>query len=109
MKSMTFGTVPSPEEFAKAWGAGDLDGYRMEFHEGSEEFMAFSVAIGQGIDSHLEAVRFQEFTGSAGRRGFRVTDPGSLRTLVRRLVEAGDEDSESLASCIITTLDWEWV
>jgi hypothetical protein len=79
-------------------------------------------AVNQGIDAHLEAC----FVPSRGDR-FRLETPAGIRgrisglrlectvsakslpTLIRRLMAAGDETADSLASSICQTLDIELV
>ena len=83
--------------------------YPMEFHENSDDFRSLFEAVNMGIDSHLEAVVFEDCSfGSYGRRKFKIS-PETLHVLVRRLMEADDENSQSLASGICETLDIELV
>lgn len=91
------------------------EGYPIECHEGGSEFMFIRAAIMEGIDSHLEAVRFSEFRGEHGRRGFRF-ERETLHVLIRRLMEVEDTDPEgsgdtpaSLASSICQTLNIELI
>lgn len=83
------------------------NGYKVETHNGAD-FEALQTAVNQGIDSHLEAVQFAEFKGDYGRRGFNFT-PDTLPVLVRRLMEDGNDDAQSLASSICSTLEIELV
>ena len=79
-------------------------------------------AVNQGIDSYLEAC----FVPDRGDRYESKTPPGihgiisgprleclvsakSLPVLVRRLIESEDDEAESLASSICSTLDIELV
>lgn len=107
-KTLTFGIVPSNLWFRDAFAAQGIATFPVEMHEHSKEFAALQSAINVGIDSHLEAVRFEKFAGSYGRRGFRFGPP-ALRTLVRRLVDSGSDEAESLASGIVASLGLEWV
>lgn len=80
--------------------AGD-DPYPIACWQFSEEFAALAAAVNVGIDSHLEAIRFDQGTDHRGAPRFEIA-PDSLPVLVRRLLD-GDgitgEDSEDL---------WEW-
>jgi hypothetical protein len=80
----------------------------MEFHPGGDDYQAFADAVGQGIDSHLEAVSFTQEPGAHGRVKFTVA-PESMPVLVRRLLESGNEHAESLAGSICTTLEIELI
>ncbi len=81
--------------------------YPIECHMGAD-FEALSRAINQGIDPHLEAIQFYHDIGEYGRQ--RVTiEPQSLHVLVRRLMEDDDEEAQSLASGICSTLEIELV
>lgn len=73
----------------------------------SADFESIKNAINQGIDSHLEAVRFTQ-SDSCGRFYLHIT-PETLHVLVRRLMEASDENSDSLASGICETLGIELI
>jgi hypothetical protein len=79
-------------------------------------------AANQGIDAYLEACyvparddifRFQTPEGIRGRIfGPRLeckVSPKSLPVLVRRLMESGDEQAESLASSMCQTLGIELI
>lgn len=82
-------------------------GYPVEMHNGSD-LEALCEAVNQGIDAHLEAVRFTEFSGSYGRRGFRF-EPETLHVLVRRLMESDNDEAQMLASDICSTLNIELI
>lgn len=89
------------------------EGYSMEFHRSGNDFKAFERAVDEGIDAHLEAIRFDQRMGEHGRFRF-VVSPDTLHVLVRRLMEcSGDEvlqdEALSLASDICSTLDIELV
>jgi len=79
-------------------------------------------AINQGINPHLEACyvpagadrfRLQTPPGIRGRiSGPRLecrVSPQSLPVLIRRLMESGDNQAESLASSICQTLEIELI
>ena len=88
------------------------------------DFQAFRCAINQGIDSHLEAVRFTQDTDYRGCARFNIS-ADTLHVLVRRLFDveycgaSGEcydcevcniaEASESLAQCICEVLGVEIV
>jgi hypothetical protein len=85
------------------------DGYNIECHEGSEEFILLSLVVNKGIDSRLEAVTgLQEFKGQYGKRGFRFDTP-SMLVVLRRLQEMQDDEADSLRSDILSTLGIEEV
>ena len=84
------------------------DPYPIECHERTEMCDAIKAAVNQGIDSHLEAVFFTEFPGDYGKRGF-LFDPRSMAVLVRRLMESGSDEAQSLASGICETLGIELI
>jgi len=78
--------------------------------------------VNQGIDSHLEACyvpargdsfRLRTPPGIRGRiSGPRLecrVSPQSLPVLIRRLMESGDEQAESLASSMCQTLEIELI
>jgi hypothetical protein len=95
-------------------------GYRMSLvAEDRQEVIA---AVNQGIDAYLEACyvpargdsfRLQTPPGIRGRiSGPRLeckVSPKSLPVLVRRLMESGDDQAESLASSMCQTLGIELV
>lgn len=58
----------------------------------------------QGIDSHLEAV-FIKQTGNK----IEILDSKSMRCFLRRCMESGVENAQDLASCIMFTLNYEWI
>lgn len=69
-------------------------------------------AVNQGIDSYLQAcylpARGDEYK-QVGNRLMCKVSPESLPVLVRRMMESGDENAESLASSICETLDIELI
>ena len=106
METYTAGTAPETVIIAAAQRECGEEGYPIECHQGSEDFESIQSAVNQGIDAHLTAIRFDEFDGQYGKRGFRF-DPESLAVLCRRLTDSGEENSESLCSGILETLDIE--
>jgi len=105
MKSFSATYTPALESAIKA---ATVAPYPIEVHSGSTDFNAFKDAIGQGIDSHLEAVFFAEAAGEHGRRCF-VIEPQTLHVLIRRLMESEDDNAQSLASGICQTLEIELI
>ena len=97
---MTWGVMPDRDEFKTK--VADHSPYQMKLV--GDDFGACTEAINQGIDSHLEAVFFEQ----DGQR-ITILDAGSLHTLVRRLSEMDDDAAMSLASAIMDTLGYEWV
>jgi len=69
-------------------------------------------AVNQGIDAHLEACYIpswgDRYVCVEGRLECKVSKE-SLRVLVRRLLEEGDDEDMSLASAICATLNIELV
>lgn len=94
MKTLSFGIIPDSLSIDEP--------YYMRLM--GNDFLVFAGIVNQGIDSHLEAV-FVEQNG----REFWIKDTASLKCLLRRCVESGNEDAESLASDIMSTLGYEWV
>ena len=95
-------------------------GYHMSLV--AEDRQKVIAAVNQGIDAHLEACfvpdrgdsfRLQTPPGIRGRiSGPRLeckVSPKSLPVLIRRLVESGDEQAESLASSMCQTLEIELI
>lgn len=77
--------------------------YPITFGTRHADYLAFEAAIAQGIDSHLEAVKFEQ----AGNR-FEIS-ADTLPVLVRRLLESGGEAGESFGSSICETLGIELI
>ena len=71
------------------------------------EWKALSDAWNQGIDSHLEALT--ERSKADPSTGDVLVHPDEMCTLLRRLFEAGDDESWSLRTDILSTLDIEEV
>lgn len=116
----TFSAMWSDELNDALKAAAPKKGYSMSLVD--KDRHAVIAAVNQGIDSRLEACfvpdrgdRFEVKTpaGVAGRvSGPRLecrVSAESLPTLVRRLMESGDETAESLASSICQTLNIELV
>jgi len=99
MRTLTFGEVPADLTINEP--------YPMELTASDEETIC--AAINQGIDSHLEAVHFEDNGIKNNKRCLSITDSKSLRCLVRRLFEDGSDNAYSLASGIMQTLDIEWI
>jgi hypothetical protein len=104
-------------EIAKA---APKQGYPMSLV--GEDRQIVIAAVNQGIDSHLEACfvpdrddgfKMQTPPGIrskiSGPRLECMISPKTLPVLVRRLMESGDEQAESLASSICQTLDLELI
>jgi hypothetical protein len=96
------------DKLGAAIKAASIEPYPIEAHQGTETFRALVSAINQGIDSHLEAIQFTQDMGAYGRLKI-VIEPQTLHVLVRRLMESGNEEAESLASGICETLDIELI
>jgi hypothetical protein len=115
MRTLTFGTFPSLKYIQKKFPK--KGGITFECHRRSEDYKAFTKAVAMGIDSHLEAISFDQFPGEYGRYGFIIPDAKSFRCLVRRLVELGYKrgpnvscDPEwSFASSLMQCVGVEWV
>jgi hypothetical protein len=95
-------------------------GYHMSLV--AEDRQKVIAAVNQGIDAYLEACyvpgrgdsfRLQTPPGIRGRiSGPRLeckVSPKSLPVLIRRLMESGDEQAESLASSMCQTLEIELI
>jgi hypothetical protein len=82
--------------------------YSIECHRGSDDMKSLIKAVNQGIDSHLEAVFFKQSDGTHGRIKFTF-EAKSLPILVRRLMEADDDESQMLGSDIFGTLGIELI
>jgi hypothetical protein len=107
MISISYG-VPDPADIVSACNGED---YPMELPPG-DDLDVVARAINQGIDSHLEPIRFHEFTASCGHKIGIAIEPESMPVFLRRLVElweAGDEPAGDFASSILQTLDIDWI
>ena len=60
--------------------------------------------VNQGIDSHLEAIRTTQ-----NGRNITILDTPSMRCFLRRCAESDNDGAMELASCIMTTLNYEWI
>ena len=110
MKMLDYGTVPSDLEISEPY----------DMWLTSEDELLVCKIINQGIDSHLEAVYFNDLGVKDHKRHLQITDSKSMRCFLRRLCEHDNYGSESesddgasessdLASCIMSTLGYEWV
>ena len=100
MESLTYGILPEAHKIVEGC---EGEGYRIGNFPNMQEI---AEAINQGIDSHLEAIFFTQ-------DGRNITiEPDSMPVLLRRLVEMwddGNEDAGDTASCILSTLGFEWI
>ncbi len=80
------------------------EGYPMTLRD-QTEWAALAAAWNQGIDAHLEAIT--ERSQADATTGRVLVHPDELHVLLRRLEAAGDEDSESLRTDILSTLGIE--
>jgi len=99
------------------------DGYDIVMMPRGQEWEALRRAINEGIDDHLEAVRFTQSPEPhripAFNKAKLVITPETLHVLVRRLMEFYDEndnedggmvdESQQMASVICDTLDIELI
>lgn len=93
MKSLNFGEIPD-----------DLvinEPYMMQLNYRDLEMVAN--IINQGIDSHLQAI----FTRQNGNTIW-ILDSLSMRCFLRRCMEASEQEQD-FASCIMQTLNIEWI
>lgn len=93
-KSLTYGVVPDDLTIDEP--------YRMDLR--GDDLQAVADIVNQGIDSHLEAVCTTQ-KGSV----VHILDSASMRCFLRRCMESEDENTKDLASCIMCTLDYEWI
>lgn len=96
MKSLTYGTLPNDLELTEP--------YPMRLR--GDDWTLFAAIVNQGIDSHLEAVHT---TANNTTGECTIEDTASMRCFIRRCVEISSEEALSLASDILSTLDYEWV
>ena len=105
MLTLSYGQLPSKEILT-----ANMEGDTYEMQLVGRDADVVTEAVNQGIDAHLEAIMFVQF--SAGHKlGLRI-EKESIHTLLRRLVELwenGNEEAGDLASCILQTLDVEWI
>lgn len=95
------------DKLGDAIKAASID-YPMEFHIESLDFQSFESTIAQGIDAHLECVKFEQSNGEHGRVKFTVS-ADTLHVLIHRLMESGNDNSENLASSICETIGIELI
>lgn len=105
MKSYTYGTLPDLSDFPD-------EPFPMKLT--TDDALLFIEVCEQGIDSHLEAIFYEQRYPEARKLDVTIRDGKSLRTFVRRLIEKyeADEDSDSagdFASAILETIGIEWV
>lgn len=102
-QTYNFGNAPS-EVITTACQSQCPDGYSMHI-KSQVEWQTISHAVNQGIDSHLEALTsrssFDHDTGQC------LVHPEELHVLLRRMFNSGDDESWSLRSAILSTLDIE--
>ncbi len=103
MQTFSFGAVPS-EVITAACQDQCPAGYPMTIRSKSE-WADIAECWNQGIDSHLEAITSRSSANSS--TGSIVVHPEELHVLLRRLVELGTEDADSVYSVILSTLDIE--
>lgn len=103
MQTFSFGSVPS--DVIKAACLEQCPaGYPMTIRS-KDEWRDIAECWNQGIDSHLEAITSRS-TANPGTGEINV-HPEELHVLLRRLVDLGTEDADSLYSAILSTLDIE--
>ena len=105
MQSLSYGTLPDCADIVTACNG---EHYKMELVGDDSDVV--TRAISQGIDAHLEAVRFSQF--DAGHKLGVEVEAESMPVLLRRLNEiheSGDDSAGDLASSILSTLGFEWV
>lgn len=99
MNSMDWGTLPDAKELE---ATGDFP----MVIKSQDEWSVIAAAINQGIDSRLEIVG----TVVADHTTGEITIEAKwLHTFLRRLLEAGNEGSDSLAGDIMSVLGYDWV
>jgi len=99
MKTLNYGEVPANLTIDEP--------YSMML-TASDETLVCEI-INQGIDSHLEAVFFDDHGIRGNKRCIDIRDSASMRCFLRRLMETDNENANDLASCIMQTLEYEWV
>jgi len=100
--SFNYGQTPDEVVKNKAM-AQTPRGYPMHIKSQSE-WAVIAKAVNKGIDAHLEGFTKSTFDPKTGRC---IVHPQELHILVRRLGEEDDEESQSLRSAILETLDIE--
>lgn len=99
MKTLTYGEIPDDLTIDEP--------YSMWLVKRDETIVC--EIINQGIDSHLEAVFADDHGIKDGKHHISIRDSKSMRCFLRRCMESGNEDAETLASDIMQTLNIEWV
>lgn len=96
------------DKLGEAIKLASTEPYNMELV--GEDRKAVTEAINQGIDAHLEAIMFsQPHTDTLAHKLNLVIEPQTLHVLIRRLMESGNEEAESLASSICQTIGIELI
>ena len=103
MQTYSFGLVPDTV-IKSACALQCPSGYNITIRSKSE-WRDIAECWNQGIDSHLEAIT--ERSTADSHSGEILIHPEELHVLLRRLVELGTEDADSLYSGILSTLDIE--
>ena len=92
------------------------DGYEMTFLNSSKDLISIVNAWNHGIDSYLEALTARSLYFPCNPRDYSnmsrsmfIIHPEELHVLIRRLLEDDDENANSLASDICSTLGIELV
>lgn len=102
-RTLTYGELPDAELLHELTKDQLPDGkYPMVLR--GEDFLLVQRLVNQGIDSHLEAVSFEQDGPS-----IVLQDIGSLHTLLRRCLEDECEETEDFAASVLQSLDIEWV
>ncbi len=105
MQRFSYGTTP--DDVIRAAARKQCpDGYPMTIRS-KVEWKAIAAAWNQGIDSHLEALT-ERSTANASTGAVNV-HPDELHVLLRRLVDAEEEEATGLRVDILSTLDIEEV
>ena len=100
--SFTFGTTPEDVIIDRVTSQTPA-GYPMHI-KSQKEWSAIAKAVNKGIDSHIEGFTRSTFDGKTGKC---LIHPSEMTTFLRRLVENGDEESDSLRMAILDTLGVE--
>lgn len=94
MQSLNYGVIPDDLAIDEP--------YRMDLR--GDDLQAVADIVNQGIDSHLEAVLTTQDESIV-----HILDSASMQCFLRRCMESDDENTQDIASCIMSTLDYEWV
>jgi hypothetical protein len=101
-QSFTLGTTPE-KIIKERVMAQTPSGYPMTI-KSQNEWAAIVNAVNKGIDAHLEGLTRSTFDHTTGEC---LIHPEEMTTFLRRLYENGDEESVSLRTAILETLDIE--